>query len=87
MLDSIGGLTSTELLAFGKDKKLVTTTLSMPGDQIDLLSGQVSALRKEEANFHETPLAADEHRFLAYEFQRLPMNDNALWHGSFGFLG
>ncbi len=72
VLHSIGGLTSTELLALGHDKRIVATTLSLSVEQFDLLSDEVPASQNDAARFNETKIVTDGHRFLAYEFQRLP---------------
>jgi signal transduction histidine kinase len=74
VLDSIASLTSTELLAFGKERRIQTTTLPLSSEQIDLVSDQLMAQRKKQSNLYETQLAIDGHRFLAYEFERLPMS-------------
>ena len=74
VLDSIGGLTSTELLALNNDERIVATTVLISGEQFDLLSDQVATLRNDVALFNETKLVADGHRFLAYGFLRSPNN-------------
>lgn len=74
VLDSIGGLTSTELLALGKGDRILATTLSTSSEQFNLLSDQVAAFRNTLSEFNETKLVVDGHRFLAYDFPRLPTN-------------
>ncbi len=59
VLDSIGVLTSTELLALGKDERIVATTLSLSGEQFDQLSDEVTAAQTDAARFNETKIIAD----------------------------